>query len=280
MLEYILGLFTLLSFYQRVNFYLIKRKFGKRKKVEIIKGAEPYLIKRGKIGVLLIHGFTATPQEFSKLAGYLSKKDITVYAPLLPGHGTTPEQLFSVKSEDWIFKLEESIALMEKFCDKIYVIGNSFGGNLGFLVTNRSSKIKGVVSIAAPFFFIKDPLARTIVFFMRQIKVFKRKNYSQKIKEINQKNGRISYQDIPLYSMKEFLKTVKNSKKILPEIKKKVLVIQSSEDEVVSRNSPAYICQNISSKSRSVVWIPESYHVLIIDKNKNLAFKEIYKFVK
>ena len=110
--------------------------------------------------------------------------------------------------------------------------------------------------------------------------IFKRKNYSQRIKEINQKNGRISYQDIPLYSMKEFMKTVKSSKKILPEIKKKVLIIQSSEDEVVSRNSPAYICQNVSSKNRSVVWIPESYHVLIIDKNKNLAFKEIYKFVK
>ena len=40
---------------------------------------------------------------------YLSKKDITVYAPLLPGHGSSPECLFSVNSDDWILEMEKSL---------------------------------------------------------------------------------------------------------------------------------------------------------------------------
>ncbi len=279
MLEYILGSFTLLSLYRRINFYLLKRKLKKDPEIKIIKGAEPFLIKKGKIGVLLIHGFTATPQEFKEVARYLSKKDITVYAPLLPGHGSSPECLFSVNSDDWILEMEKSLKLMEDFCDKIYVVGNSFGGNLAFLVANKSKKVKGIVSIGAPFFFQKDPLMKTILFFLRQIKLFKRKNYSKKALRLNKKNKRIVYSDVPLYSFKELLKTVKKSKEILPQINQEVLVLQSSDDEVVGLSCPTYICHKINSKKRKIVWIPNSYHVLIIDKNKNMVFKEIYEFI-
>ncbi len=53
-------------------------------------------------GILLVHGFTATPREMRTLAEYLLKRNFTVLAIRLPGHGTTPEELASCQFEDWL----------------------------------------------------------------------------------------------------------------------------------------------------------------------------------
>jgi carboxylesterase len=59
------------------------------------------------IGVLLIHGFTATTAEVRFLADHFIKQDCTVIAPLLPGHGTDPSDLNKQKFIDWIKCVEK-----------------------------------------------------------------------------------------------------------------------------------------------------------------------------
>ena len=45
-------------------------------------------------GILLLHGFTATPGTMRPLGEALHRDTgFTVYAPLLPGHGLTPEEI-------------------------------------------------------------------------------------------------------------------------------------------------------------------------------------------
>jgi alpha-beta hydrolase superfamily lysophospholipase len=41
-------------------------------------------------GVLLIHGLMAAPEEVREWAQFLYEKGLTVYAPRLAGHGTSP----------------------------------------------------------------------------------------------------------------------------------------------------------------------------------------------
>ncbi len=43
--------------------------------------------------MLLIHGFTGSPPEMRLVGEYLHRRGLTVYAPLLPGHGTTVEDM-------------------------------------------------------------------------------------------------------------------------------------------------------------------------------------------
>ena len=49
--------------------------------------------KGGETGVLLLHGLTATTAEVRPLAKRLLNEGYTVSGMLLPGHGTTPENL-------------------------------------------------------------------------------------------------------------------------------------------------------------------------------------------
>ena len=55
----------------------------------LMHGAEPFHHEGGRIGVLLVHGFTGTPQSLRGWGEALAAADLSVALPRLPGHGTT-----------------------------------------------------------------------------------------------------------------------------------------------------------------------------------------------
>ena len=91
---------------------------------------------------------------------------------------------------------------------------------------------------------------------------------------------KVHYKKIPLKSVQEVLFLTKKTEKILPKIKIPVLVMQSSTDANLNKDNAKYLYEHLSSKNKKLVFIPDSYHVFISDRNKNMAFKEIDKFLK
>ena len=61
--------------------------------VPVLPGAEPYAHDGGDIGVLLVHGYTSTPQSMRGWAEHLAAAGYTVRLPRLPGHGTRWQDL-------------------------------------------------------------------------------------------------------------------------------------------------------------------------------------------
>ncbi len=76
----------------------------------IIPGAEPFHLKAKGPKILFIHGFTATPTEVRPIGDFLHKKKYDIYSVLLPGHGTTPEDLQTKKLDDWKNSISEVFA--------------------------------------------------------------------------------------------------------------------------------------------------------------------------
>jgi len=62
---------------------------------------DAFFWQAGKMGALLIHGFTATTAEVRLLGEYLHARGYTISAPLLPGHGTSPAEMNRCKWQDW-----------------------------------------------------------------------------------------------------------------------------------------------------------------------------------
>jgi len=76
------------------------------------------------------------------------------------------------------------------------------------------------------------------------------------------------------------LKLMKLTKNILNKINKPILVMQSSKDITLSNKNALYIYNNIKCENKKLIFIPDSYHVFIIDKYRETAFKEIYNFIE
>ena len=60
-----------------------------------------FILPGGPLGVLLIHGFTGAPTEMRLLADDLHWRGMTVSAPLLPGHGTSVEEMNRSRWQEW-----------------------------------------------------------------------------------------------------------------------------------------------------------------------------------
>ena len=64
----------------------------------ILPGAEPFLMKGGSRGVLLIHGITGSPSEMKLLGEFLAEQGFSVLGVRLCGHGTSAGEL---KNTNW-----------------------------------------------------------------------------------------------------------------------------------------------------------------------------------
>jgi len=279
MWEYIISIYALLELYSFLHFFILKRRI--KGPVKIVKGAEPFYKKRGKKVALLIHGFTSSPREFRSMGNFLAKNNISVYAPLLPGHGTSPERLAIIKYVQWIEFIEEKIKMLAENHDEIFLVGNSFGGNLALISANKSKKIKGVVTLGTPIYFRNEKRNKYLIFpILKRIKIFQKKRYKSKYTEHLIKTKGSSYKSIPLRSLGQVGKIVNLSKTFIKNIKKPVLVMVTPNDPVSRKDSVNYIIDNLPTKKKRVFTVPESYHVFILDKYAHLANKEILKFIK
>lgn len=97
----------------------------------IIPGAEPVSITEGSQGgVLLLHGYTATPQQLRTWALAFAQAGFAVEAPLLPGHGTVPEELVDTDWSDYVRCAEASYRKLMQRHQHIFVGGLCTGGNI------------------------------------------------------------------------------------------------------------------------------------------------------
>ncbi|MGV8142098.1 MAG: alpha/beta hydrolase [Candidatus Pacearchaeota archaeon] len=281
MWEYFVGLLGLLRAYQGVRFFFINRRI--KGAVPIVAEAQPFFkdVVGSKKVALMLHGFTSSPKEFRDLTEFLAKRKISSYVPLLPGHGTSPERLSVVKYYQWIEFVEEQVALLAQDYDEIYIIGNSFGGNLALLCSQISSKIKGVVTLGTPIYFTRDKLSRYVLFpIARRIKIFQDKKYPSTGAKKLMTNKAWSYQSVPMRSLSQLLKIVTLTKKSLSKVTKPLLVMQVLGDHLISSESADFIITKSKSGAKRVVTIPQSYHMFLIGKHSSKVHEEILHFIK
>ena len=263
-----------ISLYRGIRIMIFKRK----KTSKVIPGAASYFFKGGKTGVLLIHGFSSSPDDFRYLREYLKEKNISVYAPLLPGHGTRPGDLLKTHWEDWLDASNKGLKKLRKHCSKIYVGGSSAGGNLAFLVASKN-KVEGLLSFSTPVIHKRKRWIPIVLPILNRLKVFqKKRSYQGRTRKIIK--AKSDYKKFPISKSYDVLKIMKMTNDVISRIKVPSLILQSSEDAQLGEDNAEYIYKTIKSKRKKLFFIPDSYHVFLLDIHRDMAFKEIYKFIK
>jgi carboxylesterase len=97
----------------------------------VLSGAEAFAFPGGDIGVLLLHGFTGSPQGLRPWGEALRDGGHTVVCPLLPGHGTHWQDLAGARGADWVAASEAALDDLAGRCRSVVVCSVSFGRRLG-----------------------------------------------------------------------------------------------------------------------------------------------------
>src|SRR6201995_2476938 len=122
--------------------------FDQGRTMGLLPGAEPFSHQGGATGVLLCHGFTGRPQSPRPWAGFLAEAGLSLSLPLLPGHGTSWQEMNRTTSDDWYATAEEALGALRARCDEVFVMGLSMGGCLALrLAETHGRDVRGLVLV-------------------------------------------------------------------------------------------------------------------------------------
>ncbi|MBW2609633.1 MAG: alpha/beta fold hydrolase [Deltaproteobacteria bacterium] len=245
---------------------------------QVWSGAETFFYKKGKIGCLLLHGGTGTPAVMKPIGKFLAENDISALGVKLKGYGTSLDDWLKSNHLDWIASAEEGLGQLERDCENVFVSGLSMGASLALYLAGKHQKtVAGVISICAPAgpHFLKGFRDK----FLPLAKENKpQANFSATdIKDENVKPGGYDchYPSLNL----EWAELVEKANLGLSAIQCPALIIQAKNDHVVDPKTGEWIYNNIGSKQKDLCWLDNSFHMAVIDVDKEIVFQKAVAFV-
>ncbi|MEV8631842.1 alpha/beta fold hydrolase [Streptosporangium sp. NPDC051023] len=241
----------------------------------VMPGAEPYHHKGGRIGVLLCHGFTGSPQSLRPWAEYLADAGLSVALPRLPGHGTTWQEMNRTRWEDWYAELDKALADLQGRCDEVFVAGLSLGGCMALRLAQVHGRgIRGVV-IVNPSIASDVPLlalAPLLGLFISSVP-----GVAGDIK----KEGatELGYTRTPVKAAATLPRLWALTQSELYKVTQPVLVFHSPQDHVVKPTSLRILRERLTGGNLNVVELNDSYHVATLDNDADRIFAGSLEFI-
>jgi carboxylesterase len=224
----------------------------------------------GPVGILLFHGLTATTAEVRPLAAYLYRQGFTVAAPLLPGHGTTPQELNRQTWQSWVTAGEGVCQSLLKKCQKVIVGGESMGGLLALLLARSHPELKGILLYAPALHIPGVERARLIAPFRPFI--LKKAGYSTLPWQ--------GYFVNPTYAVVQLEKLQNEVRRQLPEIKQPVFIAQGCQDLTIDLQSAKLVYDGIGSGEKDLHYFQESGHIILLDKEFDTVAELTLNFIR
>jgi carboxylesterase len=243
--------------------------------VPLLPGAEPFSHDGGRVGALVLHGFTGQPRSMRPWADHLAAAGLSVELPRLPGHGTAWQDMTVTRWDDWYAEVDRSFSSLQSRCDAVFVMGLSMGGSLALrLAEKRADEVAGLVLV--------NPAVHTerwdrhlLPFVRHVVKAFP--GIINDIKRPGQDEG--GYDKLPLqpaYSLQQGWAAIRGD---ITKVTSPLLLLHSREDHVVEPSNSAWILANVASTDTTEIWLEDSYHVATLDNDAPQIFDESVKFV-
>jgi esterase/lipase len=247
----------------------------------VLPGAEPFDFPggegpEGRTGVLLVHGFTGTPQSMRPWGEHLAAEGFAVRCPLLPGHGTRWQDCNLTSENDWTEAVGAAFDELKKDVDRVVVAGLSMGGTLAIrLAEVRPDDVAALVLVNPSLLTLrKDAKLLPLL-----AKVFP--GWTPIASDIK-KPGVVeqAYDKLPTRAMLGLSRLWVTTRGDLAKVTAPVLLFHSREDHVVEPASSEALLAGISSTDTTEVWLEDSYHVATLDNDAPKIFAESVEWIR
>ncbi len=246
---------------------------------KVDRRAAPIMIE-GRVGqpaLLLLHGLTASPTEVQPLADHLHRRwpDASISCPLLPGHGTTAQQLSTVRREAWIAVSQSELERLARKSDQIVVIGVSMGAVLAAHLAATHSCVRSLAMLS-PMFFLK-PALRACLPWLRFVVPYKVKSRASIDNHIAK--GLFSYDRYPTRSLMELQRMANRTFAQLGDIACPVLIAVGKLDRYMTMSTMRKVCARLTASPLEIVTCEQSGHVLPHEPDAEMLFEKIHAHV-
>jgi carboxylesterase len=237
--------------------------------------ARPELTGGRRIGVLLSHGFTGSPASIKPWGRHIGELGYGVEVPLLPGHGTSWEQLNTTTFDDWYAEITRVFETLRASHDAVVVGGLSMGATLTLrLAADHPDAIAGVVVV--------NPVVSSKRLDIKLLPLLKHvvPSFPGIVDDIKKPDvTEHGYTRTPLKALHSFFQVWPALIADLPQITAPLLYFRAPEDHVVDGSSQPIITSRVSSSEIIERDLNESYHVATIDNDAPQIFEESAEFI-
>lgn len=243
-------------------------------------GAEPFhhdgTGERADVAVLCLHGLTSTPQMMRPLAEQLAEQGYAVSVPLLPGHGTTWQQMARTRYADWLGAAEQAAHELGRGRRALVVAGVSMGATLAIELTLRHPDTVAGLVLVNPALAARDPRLVALPFLKHVVP-----SLAGLADDIRLEGGprELAYDRLPLKAFHSFVQQWPRLVRRLPELTVPVLLARSGHDRVVPAMSSERFLQHVGSRDVTQLLLPDSAHVATLDHDARLLIGATADFV-
>ena len=235
-----------------------------------------------RLGVYLIHGFSSTTYEVKTLANHLAEQGYRVRADNLPGHGTSIADCNATSHKEWLLFVEQAIAEMYAYCDKVIVIGVSMGAILSLHI-GTIFPIDGIIAASPIFKFKNEFNVRVLARLFHKFKYSIPKKstfHPDKLKKLH--NGFYGYNQYPLSALNEMRKMVDKVKNTLDKISSPLFLIHSTVDQTAPFENFEIVKKSITTKKLETLIINQTGHNVFDteEQDKDKIFNSIDFFIQ
>jgi len=229
--------------------------------------------ERRTAGVLLLHGFGASPNGMRVWGEALANAGMAVSIPRLPGHGTRWQDLNRTTEDEWVRAAEAALSALRADHDQVYVMGLSLGAVLAVrLAETRPDDVTGVVAV--------NPVVTGLPGTSSALRLFRRS-----VRAVTGDVRRGGVQDVT-YS-RVGLRAAASLRRLGAQVLASaatvtapVLVVTSRDDHVVPAEQSSTLWDALTSSARERLEVGDSYHLLPLDNDAPTLFARCIDFVR
>jgi carboxylesterase len=230
----------------------------------IIPGAEPESIDGGPHGALVLHGFTGNCNSMRGIAHALAGAGFAVELPLLPGHGTTVEDMNTTMWRDWSAAAEEALEkLGARVPGKVVVVGLSMGGSLTGWLGTRHPELAGL-GFVNPAVSLPDGMREGVAALIDTGTEYM-DGIGSDIADPDMTES--AYPQTPLKPLLSLLDAEEDTLPNLGKITCPSLIITSKQDHVVPPENSDVLADKVGGPVERI-FLERSYHVATLDYDR------------
>lgn len=249
----------------------------------------------GPVGILLIHGLCGSPTELRYVANGLARQGYTVSCPQLAGHCAGDAPLRTSTWNDWYHSAEQGLKELSERCETVIVGGLSTGALLAMLLAHQHKDTVKGLTLFSPTLWLTGRRVPWYAKFFNLVTTKSLANWfdfpvphkfgikDDRLREFISKALKApGAPDMPLSTpgpaVLERRWLAKKVADIARFVGQPTLIIHPREDDYAGMDNAFFLQKSLSGHVDMVV-LDDSYHIVTIDRQRDLVLQRTQQFV-
>ncbi len=234
-------------------------------------------MQRTRAACLVIHGYTGSLRSVEGLGKVLEAAGFDVDVPLLPGHGTSVDDLLDRRWPGWVATVQDAYRRLAVDHDRVVLVGLSMGGSLATWLAADPAGHPEVAGLACVNPYVEPPAES-----FRQLMLgFLDAGFdcvpgpANDVAEPEADEG--GYDQWPVRPLLSLFDALDDLLPRLPAVACPVLIVTSRQDHVVPPESSDLLAERVSGPVERL-FLDRSFHLATLDVERDVVENAVVDF--